>query len=326
MEFGARELMIGLGILVALAIVLDVIRRIRNARYEKIHMPRRKQPIFEDDDLPEEYGSELPSGGARVVGYREDSDVELLSREVRERAEANKPKLTVPKREPVQSSFNLEAESAPTKPLATEEPASASSDDSAELEPETDVHAAVAKSAQPEPVAAEFRSEPRSEFRSEPRRAEQRAPVPENKTPVVSVVVMHLMAASGEVLDGRDLLDALLAAGLRYGSMKIFHRHTREDGSGPVLFSVANSVNPGTFDLSRMDEFSTPGVSLFYAMEDVDDPMMAFDSLLTAAKKMATELGGVLKDESRSVLTRQTEEHYRQRITDYCRSQLSGIE
>lgn len=322
MEFGARELMIGLGILVALAIVLDVIRRIRNARYEKIHMPRRKQPIFEDDDLPEEYGSELPSGGARVVGYREDSDVELLSREVRERAEANKPKLTVPKREPVQSSFNLETESAPTQPLSTQEPESASSDDSVELEPGADVHEEVAKSAQPEPVAAEFRSEPRSE----PRRAEQRAPAPENKTPVVSVVVMHLMAASGEVLDGRDLLDALLAAGLRYGSMKIFHRHTSEDGSGPVLFSVANSVNPGTFDLSRMDEFSTPGVSLFYAMEDVDDPMMAFDSLLTAAKKMATELGGVLKDESRSVLTRQTEEHYRQRITDYCRSQLSGIE
>lgn len=319
MEFGARELMIGLGILVALAIVLDVIRRIRNARYEKIHMPRRKQPIFEDDDLPEEYGSELPSGGARVVGYRAESDVEMLSREVRERAEANKPKLSVPKREPVQSSFNLEAESAPPKHPAPEEPASVSTDEPVEPELEAAAPEDVAMSAQlSESVAVEHSREPR--------RAEQRAPAPESKTPVVSVVVMHLMAANGEVLDGRDLLDALLAAGLRYGSMKIFHRHTGEDGSGPVLFSVANSVNPGTFDLSRMDEFSTPGVSLFYAMEDVDDPMMAFDSLLTAAKKMAMELGGVLKDESRSVLTRQTEEHYRQRITDYCRSQLSGIE
>lgn len=108
--------------------------------------------------------------------------------------------------------------------------------------------------------------------------------------------------------------------------MKIFHRHVNQDGSGPVLFSVANSVNPGTFDLATMEDFSTPGISLFFAMEDVDDPMMAFDSLLTAAKKMAAELGGVLKDESRSVLTKQTEEHYRQRITDYCRAQLSGIE
>ena len=61
-------------------------------------------------------------------------------------------------------------------------------------------------------------------------------------------------------------------------------------------------------------------------MEDVDDPMKAFTLLLDAAKKMSAELGGVLKDESRSVLTKQTEDHYRQRITDYCRSQLSGIE
>ena len=38
MEFGAREMMLALGVLVVLAIVLDVIRRVRNARYDRIHM------------------------------------------------------------------------------------------------------------------------------------------------------------------------------------------------------------------------------------------------------------------------------------------------
>lgn len=312
MEFGAREMMIALGALVALAILLDVIRRIRNARYEKIHMPRRKQPIFDDDDLPEDYGSELPSGGARVVGYRDDSDVEQLSREVRERAEANKPKLTVPKREPKQSSLNLGDEAVEPKQAQpnTEEPQ--------------------AKVVEDEPVA-EVREAPAIE-KSKPAAPtkEQKKPVSsapkESRPPVVSVVVLHMMAPPEEPFPGEDLLDSLLGAGLRYGSMKIFHRHAGDDGSGPVIFSVANSVNPGIFDLDNMENFSTPGVSLFFAMEDVDDPMKAFTLLLDAAKKMSAELGGVLKDESRSVLTKQTEEHYRQRITDYCRSQLSGIE
>ncbi len=311
MEFGAREMMIALGAVVALAILLDVIRRIRNARYEKIHMPRRKQPIFDDEDLPEEYGSELPSGGARVISYRDESDVEQMSRAVRERAEANKPKLSVPKREPLQSSLNLDELPPVAKP-----PHIKNEDVTQDVE-----EPIAAESAAPQETP-DKQEEASTKNQSKPQAKTQAATNPA----LVSVVVMHMMAGVDAPFPGRDLLDALLGAGLRYGSMKIFHRHVNQDGSGPVLFSVANSVNPGTFDLATMEDFSTPGISLFFAMEDVDDPMMAFDSLLTAAKKMAAELSGVLKDESRSVLTKQTEEHYRQRITDYCRAQLSGIE
>lgn len=296
MEFGAREMMLALGALVVLAIILDVIRRVRNARYDKIHMSKRKQPIF-DDDRRDEYGSELPSGGARVVGYRNESDVEEMSRAVRQRAEASKPKLTVPIRKPEQSS------------LFQEDPApSPGAVDVAQAEGIPDTV----------PETAEKEAVDNRESRATPARQKPSA--------VVSVVVMHLMAGEGKVFAGQPLLDALLAEGLRYGSMKIFHRHASDDGSGPVLYSVANSVNPGTFDLNDMDEFTTPGVSFFFAMEDVDDPAVAFELLLGAARQMATDLGGTLKDESRSVLTRQTEEHYRQRIADYCRSQLSGIE
>ena len=73
MEFGAREMMLALGVLVVLAIVLDVIRRVRNARYDRIHMSKRKQPIFDSDVGRDEYGSELPGGGARVVSDPRDS-------------------------------------------------------------------------------------------------------------------------------------------------------------------------------------------------------------------------------------------------------------
>jgi len=284
MEFGAREMMIALGALVALAIMLDVIRRIRNARYEKIHMPRRKQPIFDDDEEFDEFGSELPSGGARVVSYRDDEDIEEVGKTVRERAEANKPKLSVPIAEPEQSSFNLD------EPTELQRPS------------EEDIRS----------------SEDQVSSRTKRTESEQ--------VPVASVVVLHLMAKEGDFFQGEELLEALLKQGLRYGSMKIFHRHEEEEGAGPVIYSVANSVNPGTFDLKNMDQLTTPGISLFFAMEDVSDPAGTLDSLFASAKQIAADLDGELKDESRSIITRQTEEHYRQRVSDFCRAQLSGVE
>lgn len=292
MEFGAREMMIALGALVALAIMLDVIRRVRNSRYEKIHMPRRKQPVFDDDDL-DDYGSELPSGGSRVVSYRDEADVAEVGKTVRERAEANKPKLSIPTRE-------SELEFEPEQPsLNLNEPAD--SDDYSDIEELPQVTMA-GRGAREEKLAAK------------------------KQIPVASVVVLHLMAREGEYFPGDQLLNSLLNQGLRYGSMKIFHRHTGEEGSGPVMYSVANSINPGTFDLNSMDQLVTPGISLFFAMEDVDDPAVTLDNLLASAKQMAIDLNGELKDESRSALTRQTEDHYRQRITDFSRAQLSGIE
>jgi cell division protein ZipA len=296
MEFGAREMMIALGALVALAIMLDVIRRVRNARYEKIHMPRRKQPIFDDDDL-DDYGSELPSGGSRVVSYRDEADVAEVGKTVRERAEANKPKLSIPIRE---SELELE----PEQPsLQLNEPAD---DDNINVDESST--ATVTEDAVVE------------------RKGREQKPAAKKQMPVASVVVLHLMAREGEYFQGDQLLNALLNQGLRYGSMKIFHRHIGEEGSGPVMYSVANSINPGTFDLNGMDQLATPGISLFFAMEDVDDPAATLDNLLASAKQIAIDLNGELKDESRSALTRQTEDHYRQRITDFSRAQLSGIE
>ncbi len=100
------------------------------------------------------------------------------------------------------------------------------------------------------------------------------------------------------------------------------HRHESMAGNGEILFSMANAVKPGTFDLDDIDNFSTRAVSFFLGLPGPRHPKQAFDVMVAAARKLAHELNGELKDEQRSVLTAQTIEHYRQRIIDHERRSL----
>jgi len=140
--------------------------------------------------------------------------------------------------------------------------------------------------------------------------------------PPQEVLVIHVRAAENEYFYGSDLLDLILDNGLRFGAMDIFHRHAGEDGEGPILFSMANMVKPGVFDLHTFEEFSTVGLSFFLGLPtETNANMETFDIMLATAKDIAGRLKGELKDEDRSVLTKQTIEHYRERIRDFTRRQ-----
>ena len=127
------------------------------------------------------------------------------------------------------------------------------------------------------------------------------------------VLVIHLMANPNHCCSGSLLLDKAIDLGLRYGAMKIFHRHTDEDGSGPILFSMANVLKPGTFDLSTIGELELAGVTLFMTPSELEKPAFIFDLMMETAEKLAAELDLNIMDESRSSMTKQTIDHYRQR-------------
>ncbi len=137
------------------------------------------------------------------------------------------------------------------------------------------------------------------------------------------VLIINVMARPGHYFQGEPLLQEIFDAGMRYGSMNIFHRYRDARGGGPILFSLANMVKPGTFDLDAMEEFQTPGVSLFMTLPMSGDSLEAFDLMLDTAKAIAENLNGELKDENRSVMTKQTMEHDRQRVLEFERRQLS---
>lgn len=137
------------------------------------------------------------------------------------------------------------------------------------------------------------------------------------------VLVISVISRDPAGFKGPALLQNILESGLRFGEMDIFHRHESMAGNGEVLFSMANAVKPGVFDLDDIDLFSTPAVSFFLGLPGPRHPKQAFDVMVAAARKLSQELNGELKDDQRSVLTAQTIEHYRQRIVEFERRALT---
>ncbi len=137
------------------------------------------------------------------------------------------------------------------------------------------------------------------------------------------VVMMYVAARSENGFSGEDILHLLLACDMRFGEMNFFHRHEDAAGRGRVQFSVANMMQPGVFDIDAMSGFSTMGLIFFFTLPGPKNTMAAFESMLETAEYIAKNLDGDLLDESRSVATRQTQEHIRQRIRELERRLLA---
>ena len=142
---------------------------------------------------------------------------------------------------------------------------------------------------------------------------------------VEEVLIINLIAKKGETFAGSDLFALFMSEKLRFGEMNIFHRYIQPNGSGDILFSVANGVEPGTFNLKTMEHDSTTALSFFMGLPGPEgsEPMQVFQIMVEAVYRIAGKLGGVLKDERHSVLTQQTLEHYRQRISDFERRRMA---
>jgi cell division protein ZipA len=75
-------------------------------------------------------------------------------------------------------------------------------------------------------------------------------------------------------------------------------------------------MQPGVFDIDNMADMATPGLVFFLTLPGPDDMMQAFDYMLETAKTVARNLDADVLDESRSVVSKQTIEHSRQKVRD----------
>lgn len=107
------------------------------------------------------------------------------------------------------------------------------------------------------------------------------------------VLTLRVVSPRGEMLPGRALRNALDAAGLRHGPQNIYHLATPE---GEVLASVANLMQPGSFDPSVMDAQQFRGLNVFNVLPGALPPERMLDELVGVARALAHRLGAVVQD------------------------------
>lgn len=117
-------------------------------------------------------------------------------------------------------------------------------------------------------------------------------------------LMMFLLAKENRQLAGYELLQTVLAAGLRFGEGHLFHRHQYPNGQGPVLCSLAAATASGVFDLQNIGAFSVRGLCLF--MQTSGNPTIdaeRFTIMHETAKQLSEGLDAYLLDDQRQPLT-----------------------
>ena len=119
----------------------------------------------------------------------------------------------------------------------------------------------------------------------------------------VSSVMMFLLAKENRQLAGYELLQTVLAAGLRFGEGHLFHRHQSPNGQGPVLCSLAAATPSGVFDMQNIGAFSVHGLCLFmHASGNSTIDAERFAIMLDTAKQLSEGLDTYLLDDNRQPL------------------------
>ncbi|KTC91009.1 cell division protein ZipA [Fluoribacter dumoffii] len=125
---------------------------------------------------------------------------------------------------------------------------------------------------------------------------------PKADTP--STLMMFLLAKENRQFAGYELLQTVLAAGLRFGEGHLFHRHQFPNGQGPVLCSLAAATATGVFDLQNIGAFSVRGLCLYmHSSKNPGIDVERFAVMLETARQLSEGLDAHLLDDQRKPLT-----------------------
>lgn len=133
----------------------------------------------------------------------------------------------------------------------------------------------------------------------------------------LEVIVLNVHCSGKEPFVGTKLFDSMQQNGLLYGEMDIFHRHADLSGTGKVLFSVANMMQPGTLAHHDPAEFTTKGISFFMTLPCYGDPDQNFKLMLKTAQQIADDMGGNVLDDARNLMTPDRLAKYRKQIQEF---------
>jgi cell division protein ZipA len=127
------------------------------------------------------------------------------------------------------------------------------------------------------------------------------------------LIVLNIMSPNGHVFTGEGIHAVMTSAGLIHGEHQIYH-YLKDN---VAIFSIANAVEPGFFDLTKLNSTTTPGLAVFLQLPGPLECRQALDSLLEVSKRLADALSGELCDENRTILSPQTISHLKEKVEEY---------
>lgn len=137
----------------------------------------------------------------------------------------------------------------------------------------------------------------------------------EDRGNAAAELMMFLLAKQNRQLAGYELLQTVLAAGLRFGEGHLFHRHQHINGKGPILCSLAAATASGVFDLQNIGAFSVRGLCLFMRISgnaSIDEERFAI--MLETGKKLSEGLDAHLLDDRKEPLSEESLKRYRRQM------------
>ncbi len=129
------------------------------------------------------------------------------------------------------------------------------------------------------------------------------------------VFTLRLVPRGGDAFQGDAVGQGLLTAGLARGRFDIFHYVP--PGTDQSVFSVANLVEPGTLRDEDLGGKTLPGLTLFMLLPGPLPGTRALEEMITCSRLLANYLDAIVQDDTGGSLTRQTEEHLKERVVDF---------
>jgi cell division protein ZipA len=128
------------------------------------------------------------------------------------------------------------------------------------------------------------------------------------------VILLSILAQPNSKLSGDRINTAVRANGMVFGEMNIFHRL---DERGKPVYSLANMLEPGTFDPVSIQKMVTPGIIIFMQLPGPSDPLACFNHMLQSASRIADMLDAQLCNNRRQPLSENDTEALRKQVAAF---------
>ena len=130
------------------------------------------------------------------------------------------------------------------------------------------------------------------------------------------MITFYVVSAEGYQFEGEHVVQCLEALGFEYGEYNIFHRHKHLGNSNsPVIFSVANMMQPGVFDLNNLKDFSTIGLVIFMHLPTDGNLKTNLRLMLQCTERLASALNGFVLNDRHEIFDENARIEYLKRVS-----------